>query len=592
VKKLIVTIIAVIGIIAFVLPGCAPSGPALPSPYIGSGALDGNGIPVGFFNDTNTRIGFCYAFDYDTFIHEAMQDQGVQRGSPVVEGLYGYCATTPMYSYCTTLAKYYLENSGWGNLSDIGFKLTLTYNTGNLVRKAGCDLLAAGVNEISSKIVVSVAPLAWPTFLAASRAKKLPLYELGWLPDYPHADDFIVPYMASTGTFSGRCGYGNASLDAQIKAALLDTNMTTQLEKYAALQLLYYNDAPGIVTAQPIARRYFTGHISGFYYNPCESSYPGRYLDLTKSYNSSCPIPYLHNGTFIYQTIGDAESLDPAWCYDTASGQDIEQMYETLIYWNRTSTSNFIPLLATDTGTYNSTDDTLRFTIRSGVQFWNGDNLTAADVKYSFERLMVLDHAAGPAWMVFGPLCGANVGVWDDTNFTAIDNSMTVDGNDVVFHLSDPAYLLPFKQILCGEWASIVDKNWCITTMNDWNGTEADIARIRGTSGPTVASDTKLYQTCMGTGPWILDTWDQGVSITMDENPSYWGGTVPFARVETDIVTGWPQRRLALQGGDADIVDVMATNFADADAINGTNRYIDLPSLSIDAFCFNFKIGG
>ena len=62
----------------------------LVSQYIGSGKLDGNGIPVDFFSDLNVRIAFCYAFDYDTYIADALQDQGVQRGSPVVAGLYGY----------------------------------------------------------------------------------------------------------------------------------------------------------------------------------------------------------------------------------------------------------------------------------------------------------------------------------------------------------------------------------------------------------------------------------------------------------------------------------------------------------------------
>lgn len=588
-KKLIVTIIALIGIIAMVLPGCTDGGTDLPSAYIGSGKLDGNGIPVGFFNDTNTRLGFCYAFDYDTFVHEAMQDQGVLRGSPVVAGLYGYCATTPMYNYNLTQAKYYLERSGWGNLSDIGFKLTLTYNTGNLVRKTGCDLLASALNEISSNFVVSVAPLAWPTFLAASRAKKLPLYELGWLPDYPHADNFIVPYMATYGSFAGRCSYGSAALDAEILAARLDSNPVTQLEKYAALQLRYHNEAPGIMLAQPIARRYFTGHISGFYYNPCETSYPGRLLSLTKAENVSSSIPYLHNGTFIYQTIGDAESLDPAWCYDTASGQQIEQMYETLLYWNGTNTDSFVPLLATD-WTFNSGNDTLVFTIRPDVHFWNNDTMTAADVEYSIERAMILDHAAGPAWMFFQPLIGGDVYTLADTDFATIDAAVEAVGNDtVVFHLCDPAWLLPFKQILCGQWASIVDKNWCINVQNCWNGTEADINRVKD---PVVASDTKLFNHCMGTGPWMLNTWTQTVSITMDENPNYWGGSVPFAHLVTTIETVWTNRKQALTNGDADIVDVPATNYDEMDAVPGLNIYKDLPSLSIDAFCFNMKIGG
>src|SRR5215216_2456884 len=42
----------------------APSGPL--SPYIGSGQLDGNGIPADFFGDIHIRKAFSYSFDFET----------------------------------------------------------------------------------------------------------------------------------------------------------------------------------------------------------------------------------------------------------------------------------------------------------------------------------------------------------------------------------------------------------------------------------------------------------------------------------------------------------------------------------------------
>jgi len=595
-KKLIVTIIALIGIIAMVLPGCGEAGPTPPSPYIGSGKLDGNGIPFNFFNDTNTRRAFSYAFDYDTYIHEGLQDQGECVGSPIVKGLYGYCATSPKYSYNLTLAQWYLEHSGWGNLSDIGFKFTLAYNAGNLVRKTACDLLSEAINSISEKMEVSVLPLAWPSFLDKFESGVLPIFNLGWLPDYPHADDYVVPFMARAGDFAAIQGYGTATIDALIAAAFADTNPVTQLEKYAQLAQIYHDDAPGIMGAQPLARRYFTGHISGFYYNPCETSYPGRLIDMTKSQNLTTQpfIPFLHNNTFIYQTIGDARTLDPCWAYDTASSEQIQLIYEPLLYYNRTSTTDFIPLLASDTGTFNATDNTLRFTIRSGVNFTNGDTLTAQDVEYSIERVMVIRRASGPAWMFYSPLFG-NYG-FDcryPGNFTLVDNAITVDGNDVVFHLSSPGWVVPFKQILTQSWASIVDKNWCVSNRSDWNGTQADVARVYR---PLTAGLTKLYDVAMGTGPWKLNTWSKAVSISLDENPTYWNAgltPVPFDHVVTSVFEGWTSRRDALLAGDADIVDVPATNYNEMDGYTDRlNYYYNLPSMSIDAFFFNFRIGG
>jgi len=78
---------------------------------------------------------------------------------------------------------------------------------------------------------------------------------------------------------------------------------------------------------------------------------------------------------------------------------------------------------------------------------------------------------------------------------------------------------LTFRQILCGAWASIVDKDWCISK-GDWNGTEADIPNHLH---PANNGDTTLFDAnAMGTGPWKLDAWNHGVQIKVVENTNYW----------------------------------------------------------------------
>jgi peptide/nickel transport system substrate-binding protein len=156
-----------------------------------------------------------------------------------------------------------------------------------------------------------------------------------------------------------------------------------------------------------------------------------------------------------------------------------------------------------------------------------------------------------------------------------------------VFTLVGDYWELPFMQILCGGWASIVDKEWCID-QGDWNGTEADIDRVKH---PQEAGDTPLYDQANGTGPWELDVWLPNDQITVKRFDGYWRGPAPFEYVITKIVEEWSSRKLALQNGDADIVYVPATNFPDMDTVEGLNVYKDLPSLSIDAFFFNMIIG-
>jgi peptide/nickel transport system substrate-binding protein len=298
------------------------------------------------------------------------------------------------------------------------------------------------------------------------------------------------------------------------------------------------------------------------------------------------PIPFRNPNMFVEQTIGDIDSLDPAWIYDTASAQQVGYIYETLIYYDGESTDEFVPVLATEWA-YDTTDNTLRFKIREGVKFHNGNDLTPEDVEYTFERAMVQDRPGGPVWMFFQPL----LGVWglDDTDFAAIDPAVGVDGDWVVFTLVGDYWELPFMQILCGGWASIVDREWCIA-QGDWDGTAEDIDRVKH---PANAGDTPLYDQANGTGPWELDAWVPNDQIIVKRSDGYWRDPAPFEYVVTKVVDEWSARKLALQNGDADIVYVPATNYPEMDEMAQTyilNVYEDLPSLTIDALFFNMDI--
>jgi peptide/nickel transport system substrate-binding protein len=238
-KKILFISLAVVLALSMGLIGCegepTPE-PELPSIYIGDGEL-GDGIPVDFFADEHVRKAFCMAFDYDTYIADALQGQGVQRGSPVVEGLYGYWPGTPMYSYCLTAAVDEMQLAWGGDAWDLGFKFTLLYNAGNLPRKTACELVSeawAGIGAdegTPEKYQISVQALAWPTILGKIfGTRDMPMFQIGWLPDYPHADNFLFPFMHSSGAFSRWQGYGDATTDAAIQAALLETDYATQMD--------------------------------------------------------------------------------------------------------------------------------------------------------------------------------------------------------------------------------------------------------------------------------------------------------------------------------------------------------------------------
>jgi peptide/nickel transport system substrate-binding protein len=299
-------------------------------------------------------------------------------------------------------------------------------------------------------------------------------------------------------------------------------------------------------------------------------------------------IPYKNDGDFVQETIGGLNSLDPAWAYDTASGEQIQYMYDTLLFYDGDKTDQFVPMLATNWTVVNDTQ--IRFCIRDGVHFWNGDNLTAEDVEYSIERAMVQNRAGGPTWMFYMPLLdrmGSRSGGNITVNFTQIDNAVQVDGNCVVFNFVRPFPTTPFLQILCNTWAAIVDKDWCVAH-GDWDGTATNWTAYNNPP----KSKSPLYKGAMGTGPWKLDTWDPIAGyIRLVKNTDYWQGSVPFNMVTTKFVDEWTSRKLSLLNGDADLVYVPRNYIGELAGITDINAIKDLPELTVDAFFFNQNIG-
>jgi len=252
------------------------------STYVGSGQLDGNGIPLDFFTDINVRKGFAYAFDWDVFISEVLMDEGIQAGSPIIEGLGYVNPNQPMYEYDPDKAAEYLEAAWDGAVLENGFQFTVTYNVGNDTRKTACEILQKNLLGINDNYHIAIQPVQWPTFLRGMIAQTLPLFVIGWLADYPDPHNFAFPFMHSGGTFSGWQSYSDPDVDALIADGIGTTDPTEREAIYYELEQIYYEDVPSIALAQALGRRYFRDWVKGWYYNPVLPSALGNIYALSK----------------------------------------------------------------------------------------------------------------------------------------------------------------------------------------------------------------------------------------------------------------------------------------------------------------------
>ena len=289
--------------------------------------------------------------------------------------------------------------------------------------------------------------------------------------------------------------------------------------------------------------------------------------------------------TFIEEIIGDPQTLDPAAAYDTTSSSYIELVYNTLITLRKTSTTEFDPSIS-DNWTVSTDGKTYRFHIRSGVKFSNGDVLTPADVEYSFERGMVQDYSGGPQWLLFFPFFGTYSSRDADGKLmplSQLESAVNVDGEWVQFNLAAP--FEPFLQILSQSWGSIMDKAWCIQ-QGDWDGTEASYEKLNNPA----ADAWPLHKIMMGSGPFTFNYWTQGTEITFTRNDNYWSTKANFKSVVAKTVSEWTDRKLALEAGDADYVDVMLPQYSELDGVSGITANKQLATESVDGIFFTNNI--
>jgi peptide/nickel transport system substrate-binding protein len=252
--------------------------------YIGSGTLDGNGIPADFFSDIHIRKAFNYCFDWDTYIADVMVGEGVQTLTIPVAGMPGFDAAAAHYSFdpakCEEEFKLAdVDKDGIaagedpeGDVWTTGFRFAATYNQGNTQRQSVAEIMAANLSAVNEHFLVETLGLPWPAFLQSQRDQSLPIFISGWLEDIHDPHNWYQPYL--TGTYGRRqalpeeiTGQYRELLNQGVSA----TDPAERSSIYAEVNQLQYDNPSLILLATATARRYEQRWVSGYYYNPIYS---------------------------------------------------------------------------------------------------------------------------------------------------------------------------------------------------------------------------------------------------------------------------------------------------------------------------------
>ncbi len=237
------------------------------SPYVGSGQLDGNGIPLDFFSDVNVRKALATCFDYETYNQEVLLGQGVRNNGPIISGMLGYNPDGPMYEYDPEACAGYLAEAWDGQLPETGFRFQIAFNTGNTTRQTVGEILQAEMGAINDLYQVETLGLPWPTLLAAQRVSMLPVTVNGWQEDIHDPHNWVQPYLV--GTFGARQNITPELMDQYrelVNAGVLASDPAEREQIYFDLQELYYETVPQVILLQRDGPWYSQPWVDGYYY--------------------------------------------------------------------------------------------------------------------------------------------------------------------------------------------------------------------------------------------------------------------------------------------------------------------------------------
>jgi len=218
----------------------------------------------------------------------------------------------------------------------------------------------------------------------------------------------------------------------------------------------------------------------------------------------------------------DPLTLDPALAGDATSHDFILQIFSGLI----TLDNNLQPVPDIAKSWTKSADGTVyTFTLKSGVKFQDGRDVTANDFKYSWER------ACNPATgsQTSGAYLNDIVGVTDMLagKATSLSGVKVIDNYTLQITIDAPRSYFLYK--LTYPTAFVVDKN-------------------------NVNKGTDWWKLPNGTGPFKFQTWVPNTSFILARNTLYYGDVAKVASVEYKLWAGVPER--LYETGDIDATDV------------------------------------
>ncbi|MCZ2836112.1 ABC transporter substrate-binding protein [Modestobacter sp. VKM Ac-2985] len=255
--------------------------------------------------------------------------------------------------------------------------------------------------------------------------------------------------------------------------------------------------------------------------------------------------------SLIVGTTDKITTIDPAGSYDNGSFAVMNQVYPFLMN-TPLGSPDVEPDIAESAEFTSPTEYTV--TLKDGLTFANGNELTASDVKFSFDRMVAIDDESGPASLLYN-----------------LDSTEVVDDTTVVFNLVSPDDQV-FPQILSSPAGPIVDE---------------DVF-----AADALTTDQEIVEGNAFAGPYAITNYDQNNLVSYEAFEGYEGllGAPATETVNVRYYADASNLKLDVQEGNIDVAfrSLTATDVEDLRGDDSVN-VVDGPGGEIRYITFNFN---
>jgi peptide/nickel transport system substrate-binding protein len=226
------------------------------------------------FNDVRVRKAVAAAINRSTLVDTVFQGQAQKLYSMIPIGMAGHTdAFQTLGDPNYTLTRQLLDELGYNENNKFSF--TLWYETsGHYPQSPEQALVLKSSLEASGVISVSLEARDWAAYKQARSQEIMQAYIYGWYPDYIDPDDYIYPFVQSSGGSWLHHNYANPQMDQLIAWARGNTTASARNDLYGQIQDLMVQDVPIIPLYQ------------GSAYAVSKLNVKGIYLDITQTWRN------------------------------------------------------------------------------------------------------------------------------------------------------------------------------------------------------------------------------------------------------------------------------------------------------------------